>query len=595
MPSIIVLLTADPALADSWERQLPAGRTVLRSGSPALAGEPASELGAAVVLDVAVERLLPRSLERCPIIMVGEPGSQPFEQARLSGRARVYLSYQESARALRELVPLVEEIAEKQAMLNLLMGRMMRAESAKASASALPFVAADSPELWDFLGAAIENVDNRERLLTEFRRAARQLFRASHVIFFFREGDAFKAEQGQLSLPADDPLVAFLERQPAIVDGTNWEGAADPKAELAVRNRLTLWGARIFVPVHENGRLIGLIAIGVRDDGQAYDEKDKARAVCFARLLRQFILKSAYVNRLDAASQALSLGGRYLPRTLLLGAGESAPADVPAVVRDLVGRALRAKEKLRVSPSEGQPYRASAGVVAETGGAWAVWEEASADVRDAVARQRSERSELLRELGLTLAHELGNALVSLSLLRQLRADQPIPATLLDTLRSEIARLESVNRVVGLMQNLHETAPSFVDIRDIVRSVGHQRSIKVKAKAEPVMLSVARSLVEFALRVLIETVVENRAEGAAQGLTLQVRSVGAGPDLTALISLEGTGLELEGIIPEPVANGVPNQGRLGVLLAKEILRMHNGEIHAGPGMEGPEILVSLRGL
>jgi hypothetical protein len=284
MPSIIVLLTADAALADSWERQLPAGKTVLRSGSPALTGEP-SELAAAVVLDAAAERQLPRSLERCPTIFVGEPGSQPFEQARLSGKARVYLSYEESAIRLRDFVPLVEEIAEKQSMLSLLMGRIMRAETAKASATALPFVAADSPELWDFLGAAIENVDNRERLITEFRRAARQLFRASHVIFFFREGDAFRAEQGQLSLAADDPLVGFFERQPAIVDGPTWEGAADPRAELAVRNRLTLWGARMFVPVHENGRLIGLIAIGVRDDGQAFDDKDRARAVCFARLL----------------------------------------------------------------------------------------------------------------------------------------------------------------------------------------------------------------------------------------------------------------------------------------------------------------------
>ena len=35
--------------------------------------------------------------------------------------------------------------------------------------------------------------------------------------------------------------------------------------------------------------------------------------------------------------------------------------------------------------------------------------------------------------------------------------------------------------------------------------------------------------------------------------------------------------------------------LGVFLAKEILRLHHGEIHAGPGMEGTEILISLRSL
>ncbi len=74
----------------------------------------------------------------------------------------------------------------------------------------------------------------------------------------------------------------------------------------------------------------------------------------------------------------------------------------------------------------------------------------------------------------------------------------------------------------------------------------------------------------------------------------MRSAGHGADLTALLSLKGKNLELEGILPEPVAGAVPNQGRLGVFLAKEILRLHHGEIHAGPGMEGTEILISVRG-
>lgn len=594
MPSIVVLLTADSALADAWERQLPAGRTVLRSGSQSLAGESTADLAAAVVLDAASERQLPKGLERCPTLYVGEPGSQPFEQARLSGRARVYLSYEESTRMLREFMPLLEEIAEKQSMLNLLMGRMMRIEASKASSSAMPFAAADSVELWDFLGAAIENVDNRERLVTEFRRAARQLFRASHVIFFFREAAGFVAEQGQLSLPAEDPLVSFFERQPAVVDGAVWDGASDPKAELSVRNRLTLWGARMLVPVHENGRLIGLIAIGVRDDGQAYDEKDKTRAVCFARLLRQFIVKSDLVERMGGASRKLALAQKYLPGSLLLAAGEAAPAGTPVAVRDLLGRARLARATQRIVPSPEQPLRAAAGFIDDTGGLWAFWEEAGAEVRESTNRMRAERSELLRDLGLTLAHEFGNSLVSLSLLRQLNPEQIVPATLLDTLRSEISKLESVNRVVGLMQNLHELAPASVDVREIARAVGQQhKGLKVKAGTEPLVMCVVRSLVEFALRVLLETIAENRPGNTVEGLTLEVRSSGAGDQMTVLLSVDGKGLELEGVLPEPVAGGVPTQGRLGVLLAKEIFRMHNGDIHAGPGLEGTEILLSLR--
>ena len=48
-------------------------------------------------------------------------------------------------------------------------------------------------------------------------------------------------------------------------------------------------------------------------------------------------------------------------------------------------------------------------------------------------------------------------------------------------------------------------------------------------------------------------------------------------------------------PEPTDHEVPNQGKLGVFLAKEVLRLHQGEIHAGPGMDGMEILISLRSL
>ena len=74
---------------------------------------------------------------------------------------------------------------------------------------------------------------------------------------------------------------------------------------------------------------------------------------------------------------------------------------------------------------------------------------------------------------------------------------------------------------------------------------------------------------------------------------QTELSGTGADLTALFSIKGRQLELEGILPEPVEGAVPNQGRLGVFLAREILRLHHGEIHAGPGMEGTEILLSLR--
>ncbi len=569
---------------------MPPGRIALRLGAQAFPGGTAPGFAAVVVLDATSENALPPSLARCPTIFVGEPRSLPFEQAKMAGRARVYLSYDESATRLRELLPLVEEVAEKQSLVEMLAEKNRRPEPARVAART---GAADTAELWDFLEGAIENLDTRDRLIAEFRRASRHLLRASHAVFFLREADGFRADRGTSFFSADDPLVNFFEAHPAVIDGTNWDSPSDPVAELAVRNRLALWGARLMVPVHDNGRLLGLIALGVRDDGQSYDEADRTRAVFFARLLRHFLAKSAQFTRLNHVAEQTSLGAKYLPGTLVLGPNENAPRHVPLVVRDLIGQARRAREVCRVSPTAGQPFRASAGIVAETGGAWAFWEEASGEVHDATARERASRRDTLRELGLTLSHELGNALVSLATFRQATEDRPIPPPLLETMKGDVAQLEALNDNLALMQSLHESEAVSVDVRDLAQTIGHSLGLRVEVGPDPVVLTASKKLLDFALRSLIRTVGENRPDHGLRELALKVRSTGTGPELTALLSLKGKHLELEGILPEPMNGDVPNQGRLGVFLAKEILRLHQGEIHAGPGLEGTEILISVR--
>src|SRR5476651_1103743 len=105
MPSLVILATADDTLANAWERQLPAGTNALRLAPESFPVGTAPGFAAVVVLDAAAEALLPPALVRCPTIYVGEPHSQPFEQARLTGRAKVYLSYEDSTSRLRELLP----------------------------------------------------------------------------------------------------------------------------------------------------------------------------------------------------------------------------------------------------------------------------------------------------------------------------------------------------------------------------------------------------------------------------------------------------------------------------------------------------------
>jgi hypothetical protein len=594
MPALIILATTDATLRTAWERQLPRDRPALRLGSDVFPGNMAPGYAAVVVLDAAAESLLTPALLRCPTIYVGEPHSLPFEQAKMASRAKAYLSYEESANRLGEFLPLLEELAEKQSMFDLLTEKSRDAEALRQVTRTSTTVG-DSVEWWDFLEGVVENFETRDQLIAEFRRATRYILKASHAVFFLHERDGFRADRGTSFVPSHDPLVTYFENHPTVIDGTTWESRADPVAELAVRNYLAVWGARLLVPIHDNCRLLGLIALGVRNDGRAYDEADRSRAISFARLLRHFLAKSVQLGRLSLLAEQSSLGAKYLPRTLVLGPNESIPREVPLVVRDLVGQVRHAREVRRIAAGEGQPFRASAGLVAETGGVWAFWEEASAEVHDSTVRARADRRGLLREIALTLSHELSNGLVSLAIFRQLAPGKPLPPPILETARGDVIRLEELNRNLSLMQTLHETVAVPVDMRDLAQEVGAALELRVEVGPEPVKLTVSRNLVLFALRALIATVGENRPGHGLRDLSLQVRMTGEGPERTALLSLKGKHMELEGILPEPMDGSVPNQGRLGVFLAKEILRLHHGEIHAGPGLEGTEILFSVRSL
>jgi hypothetical protein len=593
MSALIFFITTDARLAAEWERQMPPGMSAIRHDSDASLVSTVSGIAAVAVLDLAAEALFKPALHRMPLIVVGEPRSSPFEQARLNGRGKAYLSYEESAVRLGEVLSLVAQLAEKQSMIDLMVEKTRRTDPAPATVR--PWGEPSDPaEMWDFIEAVVENLDSRDRLLAEFRRASRTLLHASHAVFFLREPAGFRADRGTSFFPEDDPIVPFFEMHPAVIDGNIWGSSQDPVAELAVRNRLALWGARLLVPIHDNGRLLGLIAFGVRDDGKAYVEGDRGRAVFIARLLRHCLVKSAQWARYNLLAEQMTIGSKYLPSSLLLRPDENPPRHVPVVVRELLGQARKLRQVCRVAPTDSQPFRATAGMIAETGGAWATWEEASAEIQGAAERERSGRKELLRELALTLSHEVGNALVSLATLRQMGGANP-PAGLLETAKTDIAKLERLNRQLGLLQSLHESEVSLVDLRELAQRLGNELKLKVEVGPEPVRLTIASELVDFALRSLIDVISENRAPQGTAELVLQVRSTGDGDKATALISVQGRRLELEGILPEPAEGAVPNQGRLEILLAKEVIRLHRGEIHAGPGMQGTEILISLRSL
>jgi hypothetical protein len=592
MSATYLLATDDPALLAAWQAQVPRGRTVLTIPDAISPRHLAPGMPIVIVVDALVADRIAVLIEKCLTIVVGEPHTAPYEQLRLGGRARQTMSYAESRERLRDYLPLTEDLAERTAALELLMERTRRGEASRP-----PVVRttnwADAPEVWDFLEGAIENLASRERLLSEFRRAARFLLRASHTVFFLRDENGFRADRGASYCPADDPGVSYLSSHPLVLDGIEWPGPPNPIAELAVRNRLALWGARLLVPLHDNGNLIGMIACGVRDDGQPYDEADKARAVFVGRLLRQCLTQGQQFGRLSEFHDRARLGERYLPRSLVLGADEEPPRPVPVAVRALIGEARRTRSIRRITPTPEQPFRASAGPIAESGGTWAIWEEVSEEMVDHHQQQRETRLSWMRDIALTLNHEIGNALVSLSTLRYGPAETVIPAPLRETIQRDLQRLGRVNELLAQLAIFTEAEAAPTDLRSIITAIGDRNALKAEVGPDPVVIAVVPSLVERALEAIVQTVAENRPELGARDLALQLRATGEGDELTALVSIKGRQLELEGILPEPHPAAIPNQGRIGVFLAKEVIRLHGGEIHAGPGLEGTEILISLR--
>ena len=164
---------------------------------------------------------------------------------------------------------------------------------------------------------------------------------------------------------------------------------------------------------------------------------------------------------------------------------------------------------------------------------------------------------------------------------------------MQTVKGDVQQLELLNTNLALMQGIHDAQPDRLDVREIAQTVCESLGVRFESAPDPVVLVTNKQLFEFTLRSLISTVAENRPDLGTNELTLRIRSTGTEADLTALLSLKGRNLQLEGILPEPTEDEIPNQGRMSVFLAKEILRLHHGEIHAGPGIEGTEILISLR--
>jgi len=611
MPASLILTTPDPGLEAAWKNQLHPREAAVFARPADLQRDllrPGSRVWITDIND-------PRTRLACGtgtlVILVGEPHSLPFEQARQNRAARLFLSYDESRTRLAESVGLLEEIADKNSQLQTTLERSRASAAPFIMRESAPAPAAGEPiESWDFLESALTHLGDRTRLLDEFRRAGRYILKSGKVLFFFRKFDAFVSDDDAHRLDAGHPLALWLEEHPAALDVAQWAGPEDPAIDAPIRQQLHSWGAKLLIPLHASGQLLGWMALGPRADGANYRESDKFRAVLHGRLLERCLERSVQLEEAALADAATALRLKYLPGSRVLSRAEIASLDLPVEVRAVASEALHAQKTILQPARPPHRFRVTAGPAPEIDGVWIQWEESAPEIERIRAEQEQHRRALFKNLGLTLSHELSNPLVSLvtfaQLLTRSQSRPPLASTLppMDgaaliasevSLGTEVQKLQRLAEHATVLGEIASPVAQSVDLNAVLTELATARGINTRFSEEQLVFSIDPTLVRFAFNAIFEALGANRPDEGTKDLLLTLRTAGTDALRTAIVTIEGKRLELDGILPLPAPGSTPNEGRLSVFLAREILRLHGGTLQAGPGIKGTDIQISFGSL
>lgn len=609
MPATLILTTPDPTLEAAWKKLLTPREPAVFARSTDLQRELLRPGARVWISDVNDPRARLTPGNGTLVVLVGQPHSHPFELAKQNRSARLFLSYDESRERLAECVNLLEEIADKNSQLHTAIERTRQSTPPFArEASNPPAPASESIESWDFLESALAHLDDRPRLLDEFRRAARYILKSGKVHYFFREADAFVSENHSHRCDLNHPLVLWLEEHPAALDFNQWT-VDDPSLEAPIRQLLVTWGARLLVPLHAHGHLAGWMALGPRADGSPYRDTDKFRAVLHGRLLERCLERSEQLVEYAQVETANQLRAKYLPGARLITRAELATTELPVEVRAVASEALHTGKFVSQPARVPYRYRVQAGPVPEIDGVWAMWEDAAPEIERVNQLLEQHRRELFRNLGLTLSHELSNPLVSLVTFTQMLARGSTPpqgagsnpplvtAAIAQevALGTEVAKLKLLNEHATLLGEIAQPAAKAVDLNALLTEIAAARNLTTRFVEEQLVLNLDANLVKFAFSAILDAIAANRLDEGLQHLILTLRAVGSGAQRMAVITIEGKRLELDGTLPAPGGGNTPNQGRLSVFLAREILRLHGGTLQAGPGLKGTDIQISVGSL
>jgi hypothetical protein len=593
MSATFIVTTHDPQLAAEWSRQLPSASLAHRSGESLV--RELKRPGARVwIRDICDADAQHAAHPDTVVIVVGEPRSVPFEDAKNDRSNAFCLSYEESRTHLRRIAPMAADLAESRAVLSVLQERPRQPEAAPAGN---PEAARHPLDDLEFLAAAIEHLDDGARLIEEFQRGVRARIRSSKVAVFVRDGDRFVSEHDGWACAADHDLVRWLQEHAAIVDSEAMGSLEDAATEASIRQKLGEWNSRLLVPFEVHGVLGGWVVFGPRADGRRYSSGDRDDSLMLVGVFSRLLGKHRLLRAAQASARDVALIQSHGPKFCVTGSSGGIDAALPVEVREVASVALR--EGRRVEREFGS-LRVSAGPIPGTGECWVWWDQSALTAAASADKREAERHQILHDLGIMISHELANAMFSVStyfqhLQRQRPPDEPAHP-LIERVSRDMERMKAMPHLLSTLYEMSKRPTARFDLKRVVQSVA--KEVNGHANTPEAALTIwghERNLRE-ALVWLCHEVLEPKEKvgtGARDAkITISLQEKGRGDEAVCLVTIAYPGLRVDQIkVGE--ASATEEYPTVPVYLAREVIRFHHGTVHVGQGIDGPELMITVR--
>jgi hypothetical protein len=593
MSATFILTTKDPELEAEWARQLPA-RPVAMSDADSLSRElqrPGARVWIRDIRDGGVHQV-PHA--DTVVVVVGEPQSTPFEEAKASRTNTYCLSYEESLTQLRRIAPMAAELAQSRAVLSILHDRPRRIDQAASESSDSGRRKLDDLE---FLASSIDHLDDRERLIDEFRRGARAQIRSSKVVVFLKEDKRYIAEGEKFECSATHDLVMWLQEHAAIVDNSTLDSVENAAVESSIRQKLGEWNSRLLVPIEVHGVLEGWVTFGPRADGRPYSNTDRDDALMLVRLFSRLLGQHRQLKAATAAQKEVSLLKKFGPRFCVIGASGKTDEALPVEVREVAALALR--DNKRIEREFGR-VRVTAGPIPGAGGCWVWWDDAAPTAEATAQKREAERHQILHDLGIMISHELANAMFSVSTyfqhLKRQRTTDEAAHPLIERVGQDMERMKAMPHLLSTLYEMSKLPTARIDMKRIVQSVAKEVGGVANTPDSPLLIWGHEKNLHDALNWLCREIVgtKDRAEAVSRDgkITISLQQRRRDDESICLVTIAYPGLRVDQIkVGE--ANSTEEYPTVPVYLAREVIRFHFGTVHVGQGLDGPELMIALK--